>query len=130
VGERRGRDTSDLDPSLPTSSEPHIEVTAHEDARAGREGGCAAHWKPPAVAPLRWPWMSQGRRRERLIFDGVEVTWRRREAEMVKALVWFWIIDKTLVLTFMLSVCRLNEVGTCQVMEQEMIMVMMVMTTR
>ena len=26
----------------------------------------------------------------------------------------------------MLSVCRLNEVGTCQVMEQEMIMVMMV----
>ena len=30
----------------------------------------------------------------------------------------------------MLSVCRLNEVGTCQVIEQVMIMVMMVMTTR
>jgi len=36
----------------------------------------------------------------------------------VKALVWFWIIDETLVLTSMLSVCRLNEVDTCQVMEQ------------
>ena len=48
----------------------------------------------------------------------------------VKALVWFWIIDETLVLTSMLSVCRLNEVGTCQVMEQVMIMVMIVMTTR
>ena len=48
----------------------------------------------------------------------------------LKALVWFWIIDETLVLTSMLSVCRLNEVGTCQVMEQVMIMVMMVMTTR
>ena len=48
----------------------------------------------------------------------------------VKALVWFWIIDETLVLTSILSVCRLNEVGTCQVMEQVMIMVMMVMTTR
>ena len=46
----------------------------------------------------------------------------------VKALVWFWIIDETLVLTSMLSVCRLNKVGTCQVMEQVMIMVMMVMT--
>ena len=46
------------------------------------------------------------------------------------ALVWFWIIDETLVLTSILSVCRLNEVGTCQVMEQVMIMVMMVMTTR
>ena len=45
----------------------------------------------------------------------------------MKALVWFWIIDETLVLTPILSVCRLNEVGTCQVMEQEMIMVM---TTR
>jgi len=45
----------------------------------------------------------------------------------LKALVWFWIIDETLVLTSMLSVCRLNEVGTCQVLEQEMIMVM---TTR
>jgi len=50
-------------------------------------------------------------------------------AWMVKALVWFWIIDETLVLTSILSVCRLNEVGTCQVMEQVMIMVMMVMTT-
>jgi hypothetical protein len=30
----------------------------------------------------------------------------------------------------MLSVCRLDEVSACQVMEQEMIMVMMVMTTR
>jgi len=49
---------------------------------------------------------------------------------LLKALVWFWIIDKTLVLTSILSVCRLNEVGTCQVMEQEMIMVMMVMTTK
>ena len=49
---------------------------------------------------------------------------------MMKALVWFWIIDGTLVLTSILSVCRLNEVDTCQVMEQEMIMVMMVMTTR
>jgi len=48
----------------------------------------------------------------------------------VKVLVWFWIIDETLVLTCMLSVCRLNEVGTCQVMEQVMIMVMMVVTTR
>ena len=48
----------------------------------------------------------------------------------VKALVWFWIIDETLVLTSMLSVCKLNEVGTCQVMEQVMIMMMMVMTTR
>jgi len=48
----------------------------------------------------------------------------------LKALVWFWIIDETLVLTFILSVCGLNEVGTCLVMEQEMIMVMMVMTTR
>ena len=45
----------------------------------------------------------------------------------MKALVWFWIIDETLVLTTILSVCRLNEVGTCQVMEQVMIMVM---TTR
>ena len=51
-------------------------------------------------------------------------------AVAVKALVWFWIIDETLVLTSILSVCRLNEVGTCQVMEQVMIMVMMVMTTR
>jgi len=51
VGERRGRETSDLDLSLPTSSEPHIEVTPHEDTRAGRAGGCAAHWKPPAMAP-------------------------------------------------------------------------------
>ena len=48
----------------------------------------------------------------------------------LKALVWFWIIDETLVLTSILSVCRLNEFGTCQVMEQVMIMVMMVMTTR
>ena len=48
----------------------------------------------------------------------------------MKALVWFWIIDETLVLTSMLSVCRLNEVGTCQMMEQEMIMVMIVMTSR
>ena len=48
----------------------------------------------------------------------------------LKALVWFWIIDETLVLTSILSVCRLNEVGTCQVMEQVMIMVSMVMTTR
>ena len=48
----------------------------------------------------------------------------------VKALVWFWIIDETLVLTSILSVCRLNEVGTCQVMEQVMIMVMKVMTIR
>jgi len=50
--------------------------------------------------------------------------------ELLKALVWFWIIDETLVLTSILSVCRLNEVGTCQVMEQKMIMLMMVMTTR
>ena len=48
----------------------------------------------------------------------------------MKALVWFWIIDETLVLTSILSVCRLNEVGTCQVMDQVMIMVMLVMTTR
>jgi len=41
--------------------------------------------------------------------------------EPLKALVWFWIIDETLVLTSMLNVCRLNEVGTCQVMEQVMI---------
>ena len=51
-------------------------------------------------------------------------------SRIVKALVWFWIIDETLVLTSILSVCRLNEVGTCQVMEQVIIMVMMVMTTR
>jgi len=51
-------------------------------------------------------------------------------SKIVKALVWFWIIDETLVLTSILSVCRLNEVGTCQVMEQVIIMVMMVMTTR
>jgi len=49
---------------------------------------------------------------------------------MVKALVWFWIIYETLVLTSILSAYRLNEVGTCQVLEQVMIMVMMVMTTR
>ena len=48
----------------------------------------------------------------------------------VKDQVWFWIIDETLILTSILSVCRLNEAGTCQVMEQVMIMVMMVMTTR
>jgi len=48
----------------------------------------------------------------------------------LKALVWFWIIDETLVLTSILSVCRLNEVGTCEVIEQEMIMVIIVMTTR
>jgi len=48
----------------------------------------------------------------------------------VKALVWFWIIDETLVLTSIRSVCRLNEVGTCQVMEQETIMVIIVMSTR
>ena len=48
----------------------------------------------------------------------------------MKALVWFWIINETLVLTSILNVYRLNEVGTCQVMEQVMIMVMMVMTTR
>ena len=51
-------------------------------------------------------------------------------ANLLKALVWFWIIDETLALTSILSVCRLNEVSTCQVMEQVMIMVMMVMTTR
>jgi len=49
---------------------------------------------------------------------------------LMKALVWFWIIDETLVLTSILSVSRLNEVGTCQVMEQEMVMVKIVMTTR
>ena len=54
----------------------------------------------------------------------------RQVVRPVKALVWFWIIDETLVLTSILSVCRLNEVGTCQVMEQVMIMVVMVMTTR
>ena len=48
----------------------------------------------------------------------------------MKALVWFWIIAETLVLTSILSVCRLNEVGMCQVMEQVMIMVIIVMTTR
>ena len=47
----------------------------------------------------------------------------------LKALVWFWIIDEILVLTSMLSVCKLNEVGTCQVQEQVMIMVLMVITT-
>ena len=50
--------------------------------------------------------------------------------EYVKAIVWFWIIDETLVLTSILSMCRLNEVGTYQVMEQAMIMVTMVMTIR
>ena len=50
-----------------------------------------------------------------------------RQGPNLKALLWFWIIDETLVLTSILSVCRLNEVGTCQVMEQVMIMVM---TTR
>jgi len=53
-----------------------------------------------------------------------------RTHALLKALVWFWIIDETLVLTSIISVCRLNEAGTCQVMEQVMIMVMMVMTTR
>ena len=48
-------------------------------------------------------------------------------AKVVKALVWFWIIDETLVLTSILSVSRLNVVGTCQLMEQEMIMTMMIM---
>ena len=48
----------------------------------------------------------------------------------MKVLVWFWIIDETLVLTSILSMCSLNEVSTCQVMEQAMIMVMMVMTIR
>ena len=48
-------------------------------------------------------------------------------SKLVKSLVWFWKIDKTLVLTSRLSVCRLDEVGTCQVMELEMIMMM---TTR
>ena len=37
---------------------------------------------------------------------------------------------KPKLLTSMLSGCRLDEVGTCQMMEQEMIMVMVVMTTR
>jgi len=41
------------------------------------------------------------------------------ELAPLKALVWFWIIDETLVLTSILSVCRLNEVGTCQVMEHD-----------
>jgi hypothetical protein len=50
--------------------------------------------------------------------------------QLVKALVWFWINDETLVLASILSVCRINKVGTCQVMEQVMIMVVMVMTTR
>ena len=54
----------------------------------------------------------------------------RYPCSLMKALLWFWIIDKTLVLTSILSVYRLNEVGTYQVMEQVMIMVMMVMTTR
>ena len=49
---------------------------------------------------------------------------------LMKALVRFWIINETLVLTSILSVCRLNEVGTCQVREQVMIMVIMVMITR
>jgi len=52
------------------------------------------------------------------------------QTALVKALVLFWIIDETLVVTSILSVCRLNEDGTCQVMEQVMIIVMMVMTTR
>ena len=39
----------------------------------------------------------------------------------MKGLVWFWIVDETLVLTSILSVCRLNKLGTCQVMEQVMI---------
>jgi len=51
-------------------------------------------------------------------------------ATTMKSLVWFWIIDKTQVLTFMLSVCRLDEIGIWQVLEQEMMMVTMVMTTR
>ena len=33
----------------------------------------------------------------------------------MKVLVWFWIIDEALVLISILSLCRLNEVGTCQV---------------
>ena len=47
------------------------------------------------------------------------------DSDSLKALVWFWIIDETLVLTSILSVCRLNEVGTYHVMEQEMIMMKM-----
>jgi len=67
---------------------------------------------------------------------GTPVTNRCREGrrkgalEQFKALVWFWIIDETLVLTSILNLCRLNEVGTCQVMEQVMIMVIIVITTR
>jgi len=80
VGERRGRETSDLDPSLPTSSEPHIEVTAHEDTRAGREGGCAAHWKPPAVAPTPMAMDVAGKEEREAHLRWL--TWRR-EAEMV-----------------------------------------------
>ena len=49
---------------------------------------------------------------------------------MLKALVWFRIIDETLALTSIPSVCRFNDVDTCQVIEQEMIMVIMVMTAR
>ena len=37
---------------------------------------------------------------------------------------------KPKVLSSMLSVCRLDEVDTCQVVEQEMIMMMVVMATR
>ena len=69
-------------------------------------------------------------RHEPLVLPRLEKWSTLGDGDLLKAVVWYWIIDKTLVLTSILSVCRLNEIGTCQVMEQEMIMVMMVMTTR
>jgi len=51
------------------------------------------------------------------MFVSVGTSWTCYKTRYMKALVWFWIIDETLELTSILSVCRLNEVGTCQVME-------------
>ena len=74
-------------------------------------------------------WFEQLGRHLHYLGGGIAEAWIDVD-KLLKALVWFWIIDEPLVLISILSVCRLNEVGTCQVMEQVMIMVMMVMTTR
>jgi len=44
---------------------------------------------------------------------------RHRTFSRMKTLVWFWIIDETWS-TNLYVMCRLDEVGTCQVMEQVM----------
>ena len=60
-------------------------------------------------------------RRHPAYTQAVETAWQQQgmsgsldqlASDMVKALVWFWIIDETIVLSSMLSLCRLNVVGT------------------